>query len=152
MKSSRFVALTAIFASVYYAVTTVIAPIAFLEIQCRISDAMYALLPLFGAPLVLGTTIANFFINLSSPIGLLDWISPFIFIIPQIIVWKKGIKALPILIVSISVWVGFILHVTFNVPLITILWIAIGESIAEIGLGVPLYHAFKRRLRHVKMD
>jgi len=144
--SSRFIALTAVFASVYYVATALIAPIAFLEVQCRLSDSMYALLPLFGWPLIIGTTIANFFGNLSSPIGVLDWISPFIFILPQVAVWKLGVKALPILIGTISVWVGFILHVTFGVPLVAIGWIFIGEAIAEIGLGVPLYYALKRRL------
>lgn len=145
--TTKQVALTAIFASTYYVITAVIAPIAFLEIQCRVSDAMYALLPMFGLPMVIGTTIANFFGNLSSPIGLLDWISPFIFVLPQIVVWKKGIKALPILITAISLWVGFALWFTFGVPLISIIWIWIGEAIAELGIGIPLYYALKRRLK-----
>jgi len=144
----RNVALTAMFGAVYYAVTLTIAPIAFLEIQCRISDAMYALIPLFGAPMIIGITAANFFGNLSSPVGVLDWITPFVLVLPQILIWKLGNKAQPILIGAIALWVGAILYWTFDVPLVlTIISVAIGETIAIIGLGFPLAYALKKRLK-----
>lgn len=146
---TRDLALTALFAATYYTITLVIAPIAYMDIQCRVSDAMYALIPLFGLPMIIGTTIANFFGNLSSPIGLLDWISPFIFIFPQLLVWKLGNRALPVFVTVISIWVGFILNVTFGIPLMMIVWIWIGEAIAQIGIGIPLYKAVKK---YVKVD
>ncbi|MGD0330005.1 MAG: QueT transporter family protein [Nitrososphaeria archaeon] len=145
---TRMIALTAIFAASYYAITLAIAPIAFLSIQCRISDAMYALIPLFGFPMIAGITIGNFIGNLSSPVGMLDWITPFVLILPQIAIWKLGNKAQPILIASISLWVAFILNRIFAVPLLlTIITVAIGEIIAIIGIGFPLFFALKKRLK-----
>lgn len=143
---SKDLSLAILFAATYYVITLVIAPIAFLQIQCRVSDALYALLPLYGWPLCLGITVANFAGNLSSPLGLLDLITPFICVVPQILVWKFGQKMQFVLIGAIAVWVAFMLYWVYDLPLLSsILSVGVGEAIAVIGIGFPLYYAIKKR-------
>jgi uncharacterized membrane protein len=125
--------------------------IAFGQYQCRIQDALYALIPLFGFAGVAGTFLGHFIYNLYGfsigvALGPLDLLSPFIFLIPKVLLWKHGLKTLPIHILFVAVWVGLLLQLQFALPLsISVVSVGVGELIAE-GLGVPLYYALRNKV------
>ncbi len=141
------IGITAVFAATYAALGYLFAPISFLAIQVRVADAILPLMALFGWPSLIGAQLGLFILNLSSPLGLIDMTPIFVFIPPSWLVVKYGVKAVPVYVACIGVWVGIELFLVYNVPLLlTMLYVGIGESIAQIGIGFPLYYAVKRRL------
>jgi len=137
------------FSSLYVVIGYFIPFIAFGQFQCRIQDCLYALIPLFGLPSVIGLTIGSMIYNsygfiTGFALGPLDLLSPFIFVIPKLLIWKNGLKALPVHIVFIALWVGSLLYLEYGLPLqMGIISVGIGETIAE-SLGVPLYYVFDK--------
>jgi len=147
MKNSKFVSLTIIFAGLYTTLGYLLHPFSFMQIQVRVADALYPLIAIFGLPSLTGLVIGHFIVNLSSPLGLIDLLSVPIFIPAKLSIWKWGLKAVPLHVLSVGLWVGFMLFYLFNIPLlITILYVTIGELIAEIVLGFPLTLTLKRRI------
>ena len=146
MKSKQ-IALTGIFAALYYVLGIVFQPISFMAIQCRIACALIPLIALFGYPATIGITLGGLLFNANSPLGILDMLSMLIFLPAKLAIQKWGIKAVPIHVAFVGIWVGYLLNITFNAPLIpTIVTVAIGELVAEIVLGIPLNQLVKRRL------
>lgn len=145
--NSKDIAFTALFATLYYVLGIVFQPISFMAIQIRIACALIPLIVLFNYPAIIGITIGGLLFNMNSPIGFLDLLSMFLFIPAKLAINKWGIKSIPLHILSVGIWVGYILNITFGLPLIaTIISVGIGETIAEVGLGLPLYYAVKRRI------
>lgn len=72
-KSTKFIATTAIIAALYIAVTMIIAPFGFKEIQFRVSE-MFNHLVAFNPRYMLGIVIGVFISNLYSPMGVYDLI------------------------------------------------------------------------------
>jgi len=139
LSQPKNIALIVVFASLYAVIGYVLHPISFVEIQVRVSDALYPLIAVFGFPSLVGLTIGHFLLNLSSPLGLLDLLSVLLFVPAKLAIWKWGLKAVPLHILSIALWVPFMLNHLFGVPFwITVVFVGIGEIIAEIVLGVPL--------------
>lgn len=145
---SKDVAMTAIFAALYYALGIVFQPISFMAIQVRVACALIPLIYLFGYPATIGITIGHLAFNMNSPIGFLDLISPFVFLIPRLLIQRYGIKAMPIHTLAVGTWVGYILNVAFGLPLLTtMLTVGVGEFIAEWYLGyLLLYDQVAKRL------
>jgi len=156
--NSRFVALIVVFASMYVALGYVLHPISFLQIQVRIADALYPLIAVFGLPSLVGLVIGHFLLNLSSPLGLIDLLSIPLFIPAKVAIWKWGLKAVPLHVISVGLWVPTMLCF-FAPPEILVpsflFWVfvstvTIGEFIAEYILGVrilvPSLTAIQRRL------
>ena len=130
MKSKQ-IALTAVFAALYYALGLVFQPISFGAIQVRVACATIPLIALFGAPATIGITLGHLLFNLNSPLGTLDYISPFVFLIPRLLIQKYGVKAMPIHTLTVGAWVGYIISL-FGVPFLSVfLTVSIGELIAE---------------------
>jgi uncharacterized membrane protein len=71
-RSSRAVAQAAVFAALYAAGVTFLAPISFQVYQVRVADSLLPLSILFGPPAVVGLTIGTLIANLSSPFGIID--------------------------------------------------------------------------------
>jgi uncharacterized membrane protein len=144
--NTRKIALAVVFAALYYTLGTVFQPISFMAVQFRVAQVLIPLIVVFGDSAVVGITVGHLLFNLQSPIGFLDLFSPFVLLIPRLLLWKGGLKFLPVHIVSVSLWVGYILNAAFNLPLLaTAFTVGIGEAVAE-GLGIPISYAVKRRL------
>jgi len=146
MKSKQ-IALTGIFAGLYYVLGLVFQPISFGAIQVRVACATIPLIALFGAPATIGITLGHLLFNLNSPLGTLDYFSPIVFLIPRLLIQKYGVKAMPIHTLTVGAWVGFIIS-RFGVPFFPLfLTITIGELVAEWYLGyILLYDQVKKRI------
>lgn len=147
---SRNIVLAALFATIYVILGYVLHSISFLEYQVRISDALYPLIAVFGLPAVIGTTMGHFMLNLSSPLGIIDLLSVALFIPAKLAIWKWGLKAVPLHVISVALWVPYMLCTVFQIPFIMywplVLSVGIGETIAEVVIGVPLTLAVKKRV------
>jgi len=144
---SKDVALIGIFAALYYALGIVFQPISFGAIQVRVACALIPLIALFGFPATIGITLGHILFNVGSPLGTLDLLSPFVFLIPRLLIQKYGVTMMPIHTLSVGLWVAYILS-TFGLPFFPIfLTVAIGEIIAEWFLGyILLYVQVKNRI------
>lgn len=150
---SRKIALASLLAAIYVVIGYFIPFIAFGQYQCRIQDCLYALLPLFGYAGVFGLTLGGLIYNfygffIGVALGPLDLLSPFVFLIPKILIMKHGAKMLPIHVLAVAVWVGFLLQLMFGTPwVIAAFTVGIGEFIAEIVLGIPLLKTLEKILK-----
>lgn len=118
----------AVFAATYAAITIIIAPIAFLATQVRISDAML-MIPFhkkYGKEAVIGLTLGGFFANLVSPLGIIDWVfGPITNFLVALVVYIIGVISR---------------NKPFNVRIIfAILAAVIGSVIIGILIGYELY-------------
>ncbi len=161
MKMSVYSARIAVIAAVYAALTIAIAPLAYGEIQVRISDAML-ILPLlggFGLDAVIGLTIGGFLANLASPFGFIDWVfGPIANFAATITVYAarkalgQGLRGLiagalgAIIMVTLIIGYGE-LYMVFQLPWLTIIYVFIGELIS-IGIGgTIIYYAYEKRMK-----
>lgn len=149
---SKDIALIAISASLYIAIGLVIPFIGFGAIQCRISDALYPLIAILGTPALIGLTIGHAIYNLwgystGIALGILDvTLSPIIFLIAKILIWKYGIRAVPIHVIFVALWVPYLLNSLFGLPYWPlVITVGIGETIAEIVIGIPIAKAVETR-------
>lgn len=140
--NTRFLLRTAIIAALYAGLTIGMAPISYMAIQFRLSEALTLLAfinPVFAPGLILGTFIANLF----SPLGLIDVV--FGTLATGISVWmmsrSKNIwKASLYPTLVNGVIIGLELHFVFALPLIlTMLEVAAGEFVVVTLAGVPLF-------------
>jgi len=147
---SRSIALIALLATIYVVIGYTLHSISFLEYQVRVSDALYPLIAIFGLPAVIGTTIGHFIMNITSPLGIIDLLSVALFIPAKLAIWKYGLKAVPLHVISVALWVPYMLCTVFQIPFIMywplVLSVGIGETIAEVVIGVPLTLAVKNRV------
>ena len=155
---SKEITQAAILAALYVAIGLVIPFISFGAIQCRVSDALYPLIAVLGTPALIGLTLGHFIYNIYGfaagfALGPLDiLLSPIIFLVAKIAIWKWGYRAVPIHVVAVALWVPYL--VCMMVP--TVPWVAywsvvgtvgVGEAIAELVLGIPLAMGVKARLQ-----
>lgn len=147
MTKSMELSLMAMFTTLYLALGLVFAPISFMGLQVRVAQCLIPLIALFGAPAVNGLFVGHVLMNLWSPLGFLDMLSPLILIIPKILIMKRGIRYAPLHVLTVGLWVGYMLHYILGLPLIQmILQVVIGETIAELGLGLLVYRGVKKWL------
>jgi uncharacterized membrane protein len=134
-----------IIASLYVAVGLAFQPLSFLAIQIRVASGLIPLIVLYKKPAVYGITLGHFLFNLTSPLGVLDLLSPFFLFFARLLLARFGLKVLPLHIFAVALWVSFLLMLVYGLPFIpTILSVGVGEAIAEIGLGLPLLYAVRR--------
>lgn len=72
-ESIRFLTEAAVIAALYAVLTVAVAPISYGSYQFRISEALTTL-PMFTPAAIPGLTLGCLLANLSSPLGLVDWI------------------------------------------------------------------------------
>ncbi|MEM3579274.1 MAG: QueT transporter family protein [Candidatus Bathyarchaeia archaeon] len=142
-----FIAFTVVFAASYVGLCLGLHPLSYGAIQVRVADALYPLIALFGTPALLGCVIGHFIANLFSPLGVIDLLSVALFIPAKLAILKWHFKGVAMHVVSVAFWVGYMLHMLYSLPLLeTIVYVGIGETIAEMVLGRWLYLELKKRV------
>ncbi|MGO8806445.1 MAG: QueT transporter family protein [Candidatus Bathyarchaeia archaeon] len=151
---TKDLALIAIYAALYAALVIVLGGISYGPIQVRIADSMVAAVPLLGLPGVLGHTLGVFIGNIFSPDGLLDLLNTIPSFVMSFVVYyvykrtKNDYTVIGTCLAYSAVLgatVGWMLSYLYQMPLlITILYIAIGNSVATVLIGWPLFKVLKR--------
>ena len=151
----KFLATTGIIAALYIAVTMLVAPFGFTEIQFRVSE-MFNHLVAFNPRYMLGVVIGVFIANLFSPLGAYDLVfgvgqtvitlAIFIFICKFI----KNIWLRLIINTFLFTCTMFIIALELNLALeLPFLWswltCAVGEFVV-LAIGAPIMHQLNKRL------
>lgn len=150
---TKQIAQATVLAALYIAIGVVLPFISFGAIQCRISDALYPLIAILGTPALIGLTLGHIIYNAYGfvtgfALGLLDvLLSPLIFFGAKLAIWKWGIKAIPLHVVAVALWVPYLLNTLFGIPYWPlVLTVGAGEAIAELVLGIPLAKLVEKNL------
>ena len=163
MLNTRSLCYAAVIAALYTALTLLLAPISYGNLQCRVSEAL-TILPVILPEAIPGLTVGCLLSNLLGPsAGLTDIIFGTLatllaavgtyFLRKKCLTlrlpWMKEKSSLPLLsalcpVVSNGIIVGLLLSLSFNLPfLITALEVAVGEA-AALLIGLILLPAMKR--------
>lgn len=148
---SKEIGYAVVFGSLYVVLGIVLQPLSFGFIQSRVACALIPLIALFGMPGVLGITVGHIIFNtFFASLGPFDLLSPFVFLIPRILIAKYGVKAMPIHTVTVAIYVAWLLnmYLPFHPAIgLSILTVGIGELFAEWYLGyVLLYPRVEQRI------
>lgn len=151
--SNRYISQVGIIASLYAAITIVLAPISYGPIQMRISEAL-TILPYLTPAAIPGLFIGCVVANIYGGVGIYDIVGGSLctllaaFLTHLLSRTKKPILApLPPIAVN-ALGVSLYLHLLFQLPYwITVAYIAIGELGACFVLGYPLLLIILRRRR-----
>ena len=150
---SRKIALASVLASLYVAIGVALPFISFGAWQCRVSDALYPLIALFGTPALIGLTLGHIIYNLYGfttgfALGWMDVIlSPIIFFGAKLAIWKWGFKAVPIHVIAVALWVPYLLKSLFGLPYLpSVMSVGAGEAVAELVLGRLVFLEMEKRL------
>ncbi|SHE97042.1 QueT transporter family protein [Clostridium fallax] len=146
----------ALVAAIYVVLTIAIAPLSYMNIQCRISEIM-VLLAFINPSYIIGLTLGCFIANTLGPNGLTDIIfgtlATFLSV-SAIAVTGNFIKNKARGIFIASLWptifngliIGTMLHYILNIPLaLSIFQVAIGEFFIVTIIGVPLFKFFTKK-------
>ena len=151
---TKNLALIALYAALYAALVIVLGAFSYGPIQIRIADSMIAAIPLLGIAGVLGHTLGVFIANLFSTAGLLDLLNTIPSFAMAYVVYytykrtKNDFTVIATCIaysIVIGITVGWMLSYLYNLPLLlTITYVAIGNIIASVLMGWPLFKVLKR--------
>jgi len=149
---SLTVALIAITAALYIALGYIFQPISFLGIQFRVAELIVGMCIIFPFEGLIGNVLGVFFLNLTSPLGLIDlnscWVN-----VPALlcIVYFKDKRILKYLggilyAIIISFYVAVILYIVLLLPLwLMFIQVLIAEVIL-VTLGIILFEGIKKGL------
>lgn len=137
----------AIIAAVYAAVTVILAPISYLGMQVRVSEAL-TILPFIFPESVIGLFIGCLIANIYGGLGLIDIIFGSLATLLAGYLTSRMpnqyLAPLPPVLVN-AVVVGFILNFTLKLPLfLTMLTVGIGQFLACYVIGLPLLYWLKK--------
>jgi len=151
---TKDLALIAIYAALYATLVVVLGGISYGPIQIRIADSMVAAVPLLGLPGVLGHTLGVFIGNIFSPDGILDLLNTipsFVMSFVVYYIYKKTKNDYTVIGTSaaysavLGVTVGWMLSYLYALPLLlTIAYVAIGNVVATVLIGWPVFKLLKR--------
>jgi uncharacterized membrane protein len=151
---TKDLAVIAIYAALYAALVVALEPLSYGPLQVRIADALLAVVPLLGLAGVLGHTLGVFVANLFSPLGpidLLNTIPSFAMAFVVYYVYKKTNNDYTVIAtctaysVVIGITVGAMLSYVLGFPLVeTIAYVIVGNVIASVLVGWPLFKLLKR--------
>jgi uncharacterized membrane protein len=151
---TKDIALIAIYAALYAALVVVLGPFSYGPIQIRIADSLLAVVPLLGLAGVLGHTLGVFVGNIFStagPIDLLNTIPSFAMSFVVYYVYKRTKNDYTVIGACITysavlgMTVGWMLSYLYGLPLLpTITYVAIGNAIASVLIGWPIFKLLKR--------
>jgi uncharacterized membrane protein len=155
--STRYIAQVAVIASLYAAITIVLAPISYGPIQIRVSEAL-TVLPFVTPAAIPGLFIGCIVANLYGGLGLPDIVGGSLctllaaFLTYLLARTKKPILApLPPVLVN-AFGVSLYLHLLFHLPYwITVAYVAIGQIGACFVLGYPLLLIILRRKKLLEL-
>ena len=150
---SKDLALIAIYAALYAALVVGLGGFSYGPIQVRIADSMVAAVPLLGIPGVLGHTLGVFIGNIFSPDGLLDLLNTIPSFAMSFVVYyvykRTGndytvIGTCAAYSAVLGTTVGWMLSYLYGLPLLlTIAYVAIGNFVATVLIGWPLFKLLK---------
>jgi uncharacterized membrane protein len=157
MKDNQFVTKlvkNAIVAALYMVLTLAIAPLAYGDVQFRVSEIMLLLMLInsaYAPGLILGCMLANFF----SPLGLVDVLvgtSATALAVLFISKTKNQIVATLWPAIFNGIFVGLELYFVAQLPLVmSIIWVAIGEFVVVTCIGLPIFKLIMANKRVVKI-
>ncbi|NEZ47600.1 QueT transporter family protein [Clostridium niameyense] len=138
---------SSLIAAIYTALTVLLAPISYGQLQIRVSEAL-VLLPFFSSYSIWGVFIGCIISNLIGGNGIIDIIfGSLATLIAAILTYyigksnlkhKKFIAPLPPIIIN-AIVIGLVLKYTLRLPLLlSMLWVGIGEAISCYILGLLL--------------
>ena len=147
MNRSTYIARAAIIATIYALVTYMLKPISYGPIQVRLSEA-FVLLPLLEKAAVPGLFIGCMLANILGGLGVWDiYLGSLITLVAAYLTSKMPgpwLGAIPPILLN-AFGVSFYLSILYKVPYsITAMYIGIGEFIAVVGVGIPLFYAIIR--------
>lgn len=150
--NTRRLALSIVSAALYVAVGFTFQSLAFGIVNIRFADALYPLIAILGLPWLVGTFAGHVIFNcygfaVGLALGPWDLLTPFVLLIPKLLIWKFGLKMVPVHVWAVATYVSLLLT-SFYGGAFELYFVGafIGEAIAEIGLGVPLTLAIKKIL------
>jgi uncharacterized membrane protein len=151
---SKDISLIAIYAALYASLVVVLGAFSYGPVQIRIADAMLAAVPLLGLPGVLGHTLGVFIANIFSTAGLIDLLNTIpsfamAFVVYYVYKHSKNDYTVIATCVAYSVvigaTVGWMLSYLYGYPLaITIAYVCIGNIIASVLIGWPVFKVLKK--------
>jgi uncharacterized membrane protein len=151
---SKDSALIAIYAALYAALVVVLGGFSYGPVQVRIADTILAAVPLLGLPGVLGHTLGVFIANVFSPVGLIDLLNTipsFVMSFVVYYVYKRTRNDFTVIgtcvaySVVLGVTVGWMLSYVYSLPLLlTMAYVAIGNVIASVLIGWPVFKLLKK--------
>lgn len=156
----KFLATSGIIAALYIAVTLLVTPFGFTEVQFRVSEMfnhLVAFNPRFSVGIIIGVFISNIF----SPLGVYDLafgvghsvitISLFIFICKFVKnIWARLIINTLLFTCTMFI-IAFELNLALELPFLwTWLTVAVGEFVV-LAVGAPIMYALNKRLNFKKL-
>ncbi len=151
---SKDLALIAMYAALYAALVVVLGPFSYGPLQIRIADSMVAAVPLFGWAGVLGHTLGVFISNMFSTVGLIDLLNTIPSFAMSTVVYYTYkhtqndytiIGTCTAYSVVLGATVGWMLSAVYGLQLLaTIAYVALGNFIASVLIGWPLFKLLKK--------
>jgi uncharacterized membrane protein len=151
---TKSLALIAIYAALYAALVVVFGFSSYGPIQIRVADSLVAAVPLLGIAGVLGHTLGVFIANIFSTAGLIDLLNTIPSFVMSFVVYytyKKTKNDYTVIGTCtayscvLGVTVGWMLSYLYSLPLLlTIAYVAIGNIVATVLIGWPLFKLLKR--------
>jgi uncharacterized membrane protein len=147
-------AVISIYAALYAALVVGLGAFSYGPVQIRIADSMVAAVPLFGLAGVLGHTLGVFISNIFSTAGLLDLLNAIPSFAMSFVVYyvykrtKNDYTVIGTCLAYSAVLgttVGWMLSYLYGLPLLlTIVYVAIGNAVASVLIGWPIFKILKR--------
>ena len=151
---TKDLAVISIYAALYAALVVALGAFSYGPVQVRVADSMLAAVPLLGIPGVLGHTLGVFISNIFSTAGLLDLLNTipsFVMSFMIYYVYKRTQNDYTVIVtfiaysVVIGTTVGWMLSYLYSLPLLpTIGYVAIGNIIATVLIGWPIFKLLKK--------
>ncbi|MDD3792432.1 MAG: QueT transporter family protein [Candidatus Bathyarchaeota archaeon] len=152
--NTRNLAIITLYASLYAMLVIFLPGLSYGPLQVRLADALLAIVPLLGLAGVFGHTLGVFVANLFSPAGpidLLNTIPSFMMAFIVYYVYTKTNNDFTVIAsctaysTVLGITVGWMLSFLYGYPLlITIAYVILGNFIASVLLGWPLFKFLKR--------
>ena len=152
----KFIATTAIIAALYLAVTMLVAPISFGQVQFRIAEMfnhLIAFSPRYMLGVILGVFMSNFLLSSVGPIDLIFGVGHTIVTLGVFIAICKFVKNIwARLVINTLLFTFTMFIIAFQLNLVlhfpfweTWLFVAAGEFVV-LAIGAPIMHALNKRL------
>jgi len=153
---TKTLALISVYAALYAALVIFLPALSYGPLQIRIADALVASVPLLGFAGVLGHTLGVFIANLYSPFvpfDLLNAIPSFLMAFVVYYIYKKTNNDYTVIgtCIAYSVVLGitvgsmlFFLGASEYTLLPTMVYVALGNIVASVLIGWPIFKALKR--------
>ncbi len=151
---SKDITLIGLYAALYAALVVVLGGFSYGPIQVRIADSLLAVVPLLGLPGVLGHTLGVFIANMFSTAGLIDLLNTipsFVMSFVVYYVYKRTQNDYTVIgtciaySIVLGITVGWMLSYLYELPLLlTMAYVAVGNTIASVLVGWPVFKVLKK--------